>query len=507
MFTLIPTKEPNTVNKREPISRVGNATLPDFVNRHFQRSDAEYNHRQLYRIVKEGILRKALPAGSRLPTSRELAQTLGIARNTIVQVYEQLALEGLVQAGVGRGTYVAEVAPAFVSQPPLPRRRGTPLSRRGSAIVGGARASHLQWGAFAPGVPELRQFPAALWSRLHAQAWRDHNPLQLSYATGAGHPALREAIAEHLQGTRGVACSADQILVTSGAQQALHLISQLLADPGDTVWLEDPGYWGARSVFRMAGLQLQPIALDGEGLAPTPQQLKTPPRLMFISPSHQYPSGVLMGHGRRRQLLDYAVAQRVWIVEDDYDSEFRFTSRPLPALQGLDEHGRVIYLGTFSKTMFPSLRLAYLVLPSDLADSFARALSELFREGQIMQQIVLAQFMRLGHYVNHIRRMRQVYGERRRVLIDEIGQRLGTAVTVQGGDAGLHLVLGLPPGSDDDAIARQARKLGVLTRPLSLYSLRPDPARGLVLGYGAVTEQEIRHSFGLLAEVIAPHLP
>lgn len=498
----------HSTHTRAALPRAAHATLPDFVIRHFQRSDAEYNHRQLYRILKDGILRAALPAGSKLPPSREMAQTLGIARNTIVQVYEQLALEGLVQAGVGRGTYVAEVAPAFADQPPPPavQRRGTPLSRRGRAIVGGARASPLQWGAFAPGVPELRLFPGAVWSRLHAQAWREAPPQRLSYATGAGDPVLREAIAEHLQGTRGVVCSAEQILITSGAQQAMHLIAYLLADPGDTVWLEDPGYWGARSVFRAAGLQLQPIALDAEGLAPTPQQLQAPPRLMFVSPSHQYPSGVLMGHGRRRQLLDYAAAQRVWIVEDDYDSEFRFASRPLPALQGLDEHGRVIYLGTFSKTMFPSLRLAYLVLPRDLIDSFSRAQSELFREGQTMQQAVLAQFMRQGHYVNHIRRMRLVYGERRRVLIDEITRRLGSAVSVLGGDAGLHLVLGLPPGTEDEAIARQALRLGVLTRPLALYSLRPDPAPGLVLGYGAVTEEEIRHSFGLLAQVIEPHL-
>ncbi|MBS0391944.1 MAG: PLP-dependent aminotransferase family protein [Proteobacteria bacterium] len=490
----------------EPIRRSAHATLPDFVVQQFQRG-GEYHHRQLYRIVKDGILRAVLPARSRLPPTRELAQTLGIARNTVVQVYEQLALEGLLQAGVGRGTYVAEMAPAFADPPPPPmRRRGTPLSRRGRAIVGGARASAVQWGAFAPGVPELRLFPAAVWSRLQARAWREVAAPQLSYATGAGHPLLREAIAEHLQGTRGVACAAEQILITSGAQQALHLIAHLLADPGDTAWLEDPGYWGARSVFRMAGLQLQPVALDGEGLAPTPQQLQTPPRLMFTSPSHQYPSGVLMGHGRRRQLLDYAAAHRVWIVEDDYDSEFRFTSRPLSALQGLDEHGRVIYLGTFSKTMFPSLRLAYLVLPRDLVESFARALSELFREGQTMQQVVLAQFMRQGHYVSHIRRMRQVYGERRRVLIDEIARRMGGALSVLGSDAGLHLVLGLPPGTDDAAITREALAAGVLTRPLSLYSLRPDPAPGLVLGYGAVTEEEIRHRFGLLADVIEPHL-
>ena len=195
-------------------------------------------------------------------------------------------------------------------------------------------------------------------------------------------PACAASIAEYLQGTRGVVCTAEQVVITSGTQQSLYLVAQLLADPGDAVWLEDPGYWGARSVFSASGLKLVPVGVDSEGLAPTPEQLRQPPRLMFVSPSHQYPTGALMSHGRRRQLLEYAAAQGVWVVEDDYDSEFRYGTRPLPALQGLDEQGRVIYLGTFSKTLFPSLRLAYLVLPPDLVERFARALNELFREGQ-----------------------------------------------------------------------------------------------------------------------------
>lgn len=489
--------------------RHGDTALPDFVLRQFERGADEHNHRQLYRILRDGIRGTALPAGSKLPPTRELAQGLGIARNTVVHAYEQLALEGLVQAGIGRGTYVTELAPAFVDKRTRPHpRRGTPLSRRGADLVHGARASPLQWGAFAPGVPEVRMFPASVWSRLQAQAWREVTPVQLSYATGAGHPELREAIAEHLQYTRGVACSAAQVLVTNGTQQALHLVSQLLADAGDAVWLEDPGYWGARSVFRNAGLVLQPVPLDEEGLAPTPQQLQTPPRLMFVSPSHQYPTGVLMSHARRRQLLDYAAAHRVWVVEDDYDSEFRFGAWPLSALQGLDEKRRVIYLGTFSKTLFPSMRVAYLVLPVDLVDSFARALSELFREGQTMQQVVLARFIREGHYARHIRRMRMVYAARRSVLIEAVQRRLGGQVAIQGGDAGLHLVLRLPASVDDDLLARKALEAGVMTRPLSLYTLqRPVQARGLVLGYGAVSEPEIRSSFGKLARVIESFLP
>ncbi len=488
----------------EPISPREASGLPDFVLQQFEHGTGEYNHLQLYRILQTGIRQSTLPAGLKLPPTREMAQVLRIARNTVVQVYEQLVLEGLAQAGVGRGTYVTETAPGFIGQAKAaPARRGSALSRRGDDLVQGARASTLQWGAFAPGVPEVRMFPAKVWNRLHTQAWRDVEPSQLSYATGAGHPDLREAIAEYLQGTRGVACSADQVVITNGTQQALHLVAQLLADNGDAVWLEDPGYWGARSMFRNAGLVLQPVPLDAEGLAPTAQQQLAPPRLMFLSPSHQYPTGVLMSHGRRRQLLDYAARHHVWIVEDDYDSEFRFAARPLPALQGLDEQGRVLYLGTFSKTLFPSLRQAYLVLPRDLVDSFSRALNELFREGQTLQQVVLARFIREGHYARHIRRMRAVYAARRGVLIEAIAGRFGQQLPVLGSDAGLHLVLGLPLTVDDDAVARRALQAGVMTRPLSLYSLRkPVPARGLVLGYGAVTEQEVRASFDRLARVL-----
>ncbi|KQP18342.1 PLP-dependent aminotransferase family protein [Pseudorhodoferax sp. Leaf267] len=488
----------------EPIFPHEASGLPDFMLQQFEHGTGEYNHLQLYRILQAGIRQSTLPAGLKLPPTREMAQVLGIARNTVVQVYEQLVLEGLAQAGVGRGTYVKAMAPGFIGRArAAPARRANALSHRGDDLVQGARASPLQWGAFAPGVPEVRMFPAKVWSRLQAQAWREVEPAHLSYATGAGHPDAREAIAEYLQGTRGVVCSAEQVVITNGTQQALHLVAQLLADSGDTVWLEDPGYWGARSIFRNAGLVLQPVPLDAEGMAPTAQQQLSPPRLMFLSPSHQYPTGVLMSHGRRRQLLDYAARHHTWIVEDDYDSEFRFAARPLPALQGLDEQGRVLYLGTFSKTLFPSMRLAYLVLPRDLVDHFSRALNELFREGQTLQQVVLARFMREGHYARHIRRMRGVYAARRGALIEAIGQRLGQQLPVLGSDAGLHLVLGLPAELDDDAVAREALAAGVMTRPLSLYSLRkPVPARGLVLGYGAVTEQEVRASFDRLAQVL-----
>lgn len=486
--------------------------LPDFVLRQFDRHSSEHDQRQLYRILQTGIRDTLLPAGLKLLPTRVMAQMLGIARNTVVHVYEQLALEGYVQTGVGRGTFVAAVGPRLVDRArrapaaSAPMRRVS-LSRRGGRLVQEAGASHLQWGAFAPGVPEVRMFPAQVWTRLQAQLWRSATPHQLSYATGPGDPDLRAAVTEHLRGTRGVVCTPEQVVITSGTQQSLQLVAQLLADPGDTVWLEDPGYWGARSVFRAMGLNLEPVAVDGEGMAPTAEQLRRPPRAMFVSPSHQYPTGALMSHGRRRQLLDYAAVHGVWVIEDDYDSEFRYGTRPLPALQGLDEQGCVIYLGTFSKTLFPAMRLAYLVLPPDLVDSFARALNELFREGQPLQQAVLARFLAEGHYTSHIRRMRAVYGARHDALIYAIGRHLGDQLPVIGGDAGLHLVLGLPQSIDDQAMAQQVLRTGVATRPLSLYYLaQPASSKGLLLGYGAVREEEIAQNFALLASALLDFL-
>lgn len=488
------------------------SALPDFVARQFDHTQAVHDHRQLYNILERGIRESVLAPGSRLPPSRQLAQTLGIARNTVVHVYQQLTLEGYLQAQVGRGTFVSEgasatslvwTAPSAVNAPTSPR----PLSRRGRSLLSEAGAARLQWGAFTPGVPDVRLFPHETWRRLNARVWRSPAPELLSYATEAGDPHLRRSLAEYLQGTRGVVCTPEQVVITSGTQQSLHLIAQLLADPGDKVWLEDPGYWGARSVFRALGLKPIGIPLDGEGMAPTPSQWRQAPKLMFLSPSHQYPTGVVMSHGRRRRLLDYAATRASWVIEDDYDSEFRYGARPLPALQGLDSHGRVIYLGTFSKTLYPALRLAYLVLPPDLVDPFSRALSELYREGQTPQQAVLAQFLAQGHYTSHIRRMRSVYAARHDTLIASIKRHFGSHLPVIGGDAGLHLVLGLPAHLDDVAVAQRVASLKVITRPLSLYHLQqPAPSRGLLLGYGAVEENAIPANFARLAHAVEQFL-
>ena len=349
-------------------------------------------------------------------------------------------------------------------------------------------------------------FPIQTWNRLQARVWRRVEPERLSYATGHGDAGLREAIADYLRGTRGIACTPAQVVITSGTQQSLHLVAQLLADPGDRVWLEDPGYWGARSVFHATGLESVAVAVDGEGLAPSAAQWAEPPRLAFVSPSHQYPTGAHMSLARRRQLLDYAAQHGVWVIEDDYDSEFRYDAHPLSALQALDESGRVIYLGTFSKTLFPALRLAYLVLPPDLVDGFARALRELFREGQTMQQAVLARFLAEGHYAAHPAHARRLPRAPRcahgrhpaRVRRGGAGDRRRGRAAHDPGPAAHCRRRG---GDGARPVCRRGDAAAVDLSPQS----RGRGAR-TAAGYGSVPEEEIGPQLSRLAGAVTPFL-
>ena len=493
------------------------ANMPaDYLQRRFDRAgpNGEPDHRRLYRLLQEGILRDELQPGTRLPSSRQLAAELGIARNTVIHVYEQLGAEGYVSAGVGSGTFVADTTPDRLDAPPAPRAPSAPaaqaaapiLSARGHTLVRDAGATAHQWGAFMPGVPEVRMFPARTWSRLHNRLLRKPAPALLTYPVGSGYPPLRAALADYLRTARGVRCEPGQIIITAGIHPSLQLITQLLCDPGDIAWMEDPGYWGVRSVLVAAGMRIVPLPVDSEGMrfeSGTGRRSAKRPRLVVVSPSHQYPLGSVMSLARRRQLLATAQATGAWIVEDDYDSEFRYGSRPLPSLQGLDDGGRVLYMGTFSKVLFPSLRIGYLVVPPALADAFAVGLAEMFRGGQILTQAVLADFIAEGHLVSHIRRMRGVYAERRETLLAAIGSEFGGALPVHDGASGLHLVLGLPPGSDDVAVADAAWAGHVLTRPLSRYYQNTARRQsGLLLGYGHVEAETIAARFAVLARAI-----
>ncbi|MCL1962010.1 MAG: PLP-dependent aminotransferase family protein [Desulfovibrionaceae bacterium] len=482
---------------------------------------------RLYRVLQDAIFGGSLEAGTQLPPSRQLARELGISRNTVIRAYEQLSAEGYVRGGVGSGTFVADTNPdRLVGSPYNNKSRASPrenragmflpratFSQRGMALTDGAGAGTRQWGAFMPGVPDVRMFPLRIWSRLSNRALRRPSPELLSYAVGPGYAPLRTALASYLRTARGVRCTPEQLIVTFGIHTCLQLIAYMLCDAGERVWMEDPGYWGVRSVLRAAGVDVLPAPVDHEGLqfARHVRQTQTGqqpvPRLIVVSPSHQYPLGAVMSLARRRQLLEYARSARCWVVEDDYDSEFRYGSRPLPSLQGLDEAGRVLYMGTFSKVLFPGLRMGYLVVPEDLAEGFTLGLAEIYRGGQYLLQAVMADFIAEGHFVSHIRRMRLVYAERRQCLLDAIRSRFGDAFPIQDEAVGLHTALRLPTGCDDGAISAAALADGVITRPLSGYYInRRHRQPGLVLGYGHVDPKDIPAHFDTVARAIARHI-
>ncbi len=491
---------------------VREAILSEFLLQKLERKGAVSLTRQVYDVLRYLILSGGLTAGAKLPASRVLAKEAGLSRNTVVGAYEQLHSEGYVVSTTGSGTFVSDTVPS------LPLRSSDPsgkavflpphlaLSRRGAELVRNAQASSMQWGAFTPGVPDVSLFPHDVWSRLMRRRWRKPDPALLTYSHGAGYPPLRQALAQHLRLVRSVDCVADQIIVTNGIHQSLSLIAGLLGDTDDVAWVEDPAYWGARTVLKASGIRIQPIGVDEEGIAPSPEQMQTPPRFIFVTPSHQYPLGTVMSLVRRRMLLEYAHRNNIWIIEDDYDSEFRFDGRPIASLQGLDNHDRVLYLGTFSKTLFPGLRLGFMVLPKVLSVHFGTGLSELYREGRLLDQAVLADFMNEGHYAAHIRRMRVQYARRQALLRDAILEEFGADWPISTHEAGLHLVMHLPDGTDDVGIVLAARALGISIRPLSRYYAGGGGRAGLLFGYAGVPDERIKPAFRTLVPAIVPAL-
>jgi GntR family transcriptional regulator/MocR family aminotransferase len=484
--------------------------LSDWLAQRLQRESREPIYRQLHRLLQEAVLSRQLIAGARLPSSRMLAAELSVGRNTVTQVYEQLALEGYVSSATGRGTFVADTTPDEIvlddgSSKPAPSSNVVQavLSSRGGRLIAGAGVSSRQGGAFMPGIPDFSRFPGRVWSRLQMKQWRRPQPELMTYAPPGGLVALRKVLGEYLRTARSVRCTPDQIVITTGIHQSIDLAARLLTDPGDIVWTEDPCYWGVRSILQASGLELKPIRVDEEGIAPSHDDLSTPPKVILVTPSHQYPLGMVMSLARRRMLLEYGRQHRSWIIEDDYDSEFRYSNRPLASLQGMDDAGQVIYVGSFGKTMFPGLRVGYVVVPEALAASFAVASAELYREGQLLQQAVLADFMLEGHFTSHIRRMRGLYRQRRDLLLSAVERRYGDTLQIIGSDAGLHLVLCLPDAVDDRAVTAAALEVDIIIRPLSSYfSNRERAGSGLVIGYACVPDEAIRPAFEALADVL-----
>ena len=448
--------------------------------------------RQICRALQGLILAGGLKPGTKLPSSRTLARHLRVARTTVVAAFELLAAEGYIEGIHGSGTYVAQALGAEF--PPRPRGRtaqhGAPrprLSRRGETIRGlepAARTRGLR--IFAPGIPALDAFPFEEWRRLMARASRREGSRLLYSADPRGWPRLRRAIAAYLGPARGVVCDPEQIIILSSARQAVDLAARLLADAGDAVWAEEPGYPEARAALRAAELELALIPVDDEGLnVEAGRALAPAARLAFATPSHQYPLGATMSLARRLDLLDWARRAGASIIEDDYDGEFRYGGRPLTALYGLDGGARVIYVGTFSKVMFPSLRLAYMVCPAPLTDAFVSARGQLDWHAVTITQAALAEFMETGAFAAHIRRMRALYKERQDTLIALADRHLAGAIELRSSNAGLHLVGQLPRGVSDEAVAAALPQDRMAPGVLSRYYGAKPARSGLMLGYAA----------------------
>lgn len=469
-------------------------------------------HRRVYDCIRRAIACHQLTAGTRLPSTRSLALGLGLSRNTVLAAFEQLHDEGYVIAITGSGTRVAQTLAEEYSQNIAPHithtteHKSAKLSIRGNIAAAYTDLASYEVQPFAPGVDDFSAFPTQLWRRLLNRQWRDPQPAYLDYGHAGGHLPLRLAIADYLRMSRGVNLTVEQILITSGTQQSIDLCARLLTDHNDCVWVENPCYWGARRVLEVNGLRLHPVAVDDEGMSPSNADFRQPPQLIYTTPSHQYPKGVVMSYGRRRLLLDYAASTGAWILEDDYDSEFRFEGRPLSSLQGMDQNDRVLYLGTFSKVMYPGIKLGYLVVPPNLAAPFKRGLYELQRPGQIVIQAALAEFMAEGHFASHIRRLRQIYGERRRLLQLALAPVIHVGARFPPAGSGLHLVIALPPDCDDVGIAELAAEQGLRIYPLSRYGLGTYSDQGLIIGYAYAATDKITPYGRILADVIVTAL-
>jgi GntR family transcriptional regulator / MocR family aminotransferase len=474
---------------------------------------AEPLHRQLYDSLRRSILEGRLATGVRLPATRKLADDLGVSRNTVLAAFEQLAAEGYLESRVGSGTRVARLSPEALLQVAPTRRAKSErvdegpiaeLSRRGRELAGIRRPVTSPGLAFQPGMPAIPEFPFGLWARLLSRRARQVRSESLGYRHNSGFPPLKRAIASYLSAARGVRCEPEQVVVVCGAQAGLDVASRMLVDPGDPVWIENPGYLGARGALTAAGAQLVPMAVDEEGLDVAAAEERRPDaRLAYVTPSRQFPLGHTMSLPRRLALIEWAARRNAWILEDDYESEYRYTGRPLAALQGLDRRERVVYVGTFSKTMFPAMRVGYLIVPGRLVDAFATALRNTGHAAPVPVQAALADFLLDGHFGSHVRRMRGLYAERGQRLAELLRSELDGALRVPDATAGIQLSCPLDLPLDDAEISRRAADLGVHATAFSQYTIGEPEKRGFYLGFAAIPPDEMRDPVERLARAIA----
>lgn len=479
----------------------GGALIPSL---HVDRSRQASLSMQLATTLRDMILSGQLKPGTRLPATRILAREHGVSRTTAVTVYEQLASEGMIVSRVGAGTFVSdEVRPP--SRPdPAPPHAAAPMAGLGrDADLYFPRLQHPRTPRpFVTGMPAFDAFPMALWAQMSARYWRGSRPEIMSYPDAAGLPALREAIARHLGANRGLLCRPEEVFIFAGAQDAFLQIAQLMLEPGDAVWIEDPGAIGARNAFLSRGVRLVPVPVDGQGIDVAGGTRTAPDfRAAFVTPAHQHPLGVPMSRDRRFELLAAADRAGAWIIEDDYVGEFHYGRAALPPLKTLDTAGRVIYVGTFSKALFPAIRLGYAVVPEALVDTFERTLGAAAHGVSHSVQSIVASFIDEGRFSAHIRRMRNLYRDRRDALMTAATQLEGL-LEVRHTDTGFHTVGFLPAGCDDRAVSLAAKERDLATTALSRFALTPGGRPGLTLGFSATPPAEIARGVERLARVL-----
>lgn len=468
-------------------------------------------HKQIYDTFREHITQGSLRAGQQMPSTRALALELKLSRIPVLTAYAQLLAEGYCETRAGAGTFVSRSLPR---QEPV---RGRQSNRNKLAASKPRSVSRrAQWlapynpqawlgglGAFCLGQPAYDEFPFHLWAKLVTRHCRHPHINTLHYAGPFGSEALRRAICTYLRTSRAVRCDPHQIMIVSGSQQALELTARVLLDAGDAAWVEEPGYWLTKQVLDALGCKRVPVPVDNEGLdvAQGIHRCRNA-RAAYITPSHQFPLGVTMSAARRLQLLDWAERAGSWIVEDDYDSEYRYDSMPIASLQGLDRNERVIYIGTFSKTLFPGLRLGYIVIPEDLVERFAAIRNAMDLGSPYLYQAALADFITLGHFARHIRRMRQLYNERRIALVDSLQEHFGRSAQIFGTEAGMHLAVTLPMKIRDTEVSQRAAREKLWAAPLSsAYSERPGK-RGFILGFGGTPATQAPEAVARLSRLV-----
>jgi GntR family transcriptional regulator/MocR family aminotransferase len=476
------------------------------------RKDGQEIWRWLYTELRSAIIDGRLKSGARLPSTRNLAAQYGIARTTVVAAFQQLQAEGFVSSEVSAGTFVVP-APEWEMTSPTKRRSfqqvisKATIAKRTQSLLKTTfflPASHSIGKAFRGYEPAIDLFPVELWARIAARVYRKAPRSLYGQGDAGGYPPLRRAIAEYVGHSRGVRCSAEQIIVTSGAQQALDLLGRVLLDPGDEVWMEDPGYPGAFQAFQSAGARVIPIPVDKDGIdVARGIKSSSAARVVYVTPANQFPLGTVMSAERRVELLPWAARAGAWVIEDEYDAEYRYSGKPIASLHSLDRSGSVIYVGTFTKMLFNALRIGFIVVPERFVEAFRIARSFIDRHAPTLDQAVLTEFINEGHFGHHVRKMRQVYSDRSQLLIEEANKHLSGLLDVERAQSGMRTVAWIKTGVTEMVLTRRAQKLGLEVVPMSSYVNKYEQKPALTLGFAGCSASEIKRGVSVLEALLS----